>query len=155
MPSLSQPRIGRHIARAQAKRLVDVSLGFLGATGKDLAKSDEGMRVGEIAIQRQRMLAFGDALDGALRQDLDVAEKRMAAGVVRERRQSSGQLRFGGREGRAGIGHKEFPPSAMSAAADPTSASTLSGSAASARSKKLRACAIWFGVLPRWTQDKP
>ncbi len=60
--NLSEPGIGRHIARAQAKRLVDVSLGFLGATGKDLAKSDEGMGVGKIAIQRQRVLAFGDAL---------------------------------------------------------------------------------------------
>ena len=98
--NFGQPRIGRHIARAQAKRLVDVSLGFLGATGKDLAKADEGMSVGKIAVQRQRMLAFGDPLDGPLRQNLDVAEKRMAACVVRERRQCSGQLRFGGCESR-------------------------------------------------------
>src|ERR1700677_1957811 len=45
-PSFRKPHIGRHIARAQAKRVVDVSLGFLGAAGKNLAKSDEGMRVG-------------------------------------------------------------------------------------------------------------
>ena len=83
-----------------------MSLGFLGATGKDLAKSDEGMRVGKIAIQRQRVLAIGDSLDGAFRQDLDVAEKRMAEGVVRERRQSSGQLRLSGRESRRGVGDK-------------------------------------------------
>ncbi len=50
-----------------------MSLGFLGATGENLAKSDKGMGVGEIAIQRQRMFTFGDALDGALRQDLNVA----------------------------------------------------------------------------------
>jgi len=47
------------------------------------------------------MLAFGDPLDGALGQDLDVAKKRMAAGVVRERGQSLGQLRFGAPEGGA------------------------------------------------------
>src|SRR4029077_20644795 len=88
--NLCEPRISRHIARAQPKRLVNVSLGFLGAAGKDLAKANEGMRIGKIVIQRQRMLALGDPLDGALRQDLYIAEKRMAAGVVRERRQRSG-----------------------------------------------------------------
>ena len=105
---LGQPHVGRRIARAQAERLVNVSLGFLGATGKDLAKSDEGMSVGEIAIQRQRVLAFGDALERALRQDLNIPEKRMAAGVVRERRQSFRQLRFGGGEGRRRVGDKRI-----------------------------------------------
>ena len=82
--NLGQPSIGRHIARAQSKRLVNVSFSLFGATGEDLAKADEGVRVSKIVVQRQRVLAFGDPLDGALRQDLNVAEKCMAAGVVRE-----------------------------------------------------------------------
>ena len=68
---------------AEPEGLVDVTLGFLGATGEDLAKPDEAMGVDEVAVQRQRMLAFGDFLERALRQDLNVAEKRMAAGMVR------------------------------------------------------------------------
>ena len=39
-----------------------MSLGFFGATDKNLAKSDRGMGGGEISIQRQRMFTFGDAL---------------------------------------------------------------------------------------------
>ena len=61
-----------------------MSLGFLGATGKDLAKSDVGMSVGEISIQRQRMLTFSDALKRALRQDLNIPQKGVAVRVIRE-----------------------------------------------------------------------
>ncbi len=43
---------------------------------------------------------------------------------------------------------KELEPSSASARAEATSASTLPGSAASARSKKLRACATLSGVQP-------
>src|SRR4029077_5195881 len=102
--------------------------------GKDLAKANEGMRIGKIVIQRQRMLALGDPLDGALRQDLYVAEKRMAAGWSGN--DDSARVSFASAAAKAAAGSatNEFPPSAMSAAADPTSASTLSGSAASARS---------------------
>ena len=65
---LSEPRVSRRIAWAQAQRLANVSLGFLGATGKNLGQPDKGVGVGEISIQRQRMLTLGDALLGALRQ---------------------------------------------------------------------------------------
>ena len=44
-----------------------------------------------------------------------------------------------------GAATKECAPSRTSARADPTSASTLSGSTASAQSKKLRACATFSG----------
>ena len=48
-----------------------MSLCFFGATDENLAKSDSGMGVGEISIQRQRMFTFGDALRGALGAYLD------------------------------------------------------------------------------------
>src|ERR1700722_2245243 len=80
-PRLGQPNIGRRIAWAQAQSLVNMSLGFRGATGKDLAESDEGMSFRKIAIQRECVLAFGYALDGALGQNLDVTQKRMAASM--------------------------------------------------------------------------
>jgi hypothetical protein len=38
-----QPGIGVCIARAKAERLLDMRLGLLGATDKDLFQSDEGM----------------------------------------------------------------------------------------------------------------
>jgi transposase len=44
----------------------------------------------------------------ALGQYVDEPQQRMARGVVRDRRQGSGQLRFGRREGRQAIGHKEM-----------------------------------------------
>jgi hypothetical protein len=80
----SQPHVSRWVARAQAERLANVSLGFLGATGKYLAESDVGMSVGEISIQRQRMLTFSDALKRALRQDLNIPQKGAAVRVIRE-----------------------------------------------------------------------
>ena len=84
-----------------------MSLGFFGATDENLAKSDNGMGVGEISIQRQRMFTFGDALRGALGEYIDKSQQHMATRMVRDRRQGFGQLRFGRREGRHGIGHKE------------------------------------------------
>ena len=46
-----EPPIGVVIARREAKRLVDVGLGLLAATEKELGETDEGMSVGQIVIQ--------------------------------------------------------------------------------------------------------
>ena len=155
MPAHSHPDVSQRIARTEAQGLANVSLGFFGATDKNLTKSDKGMGVGEISIQRQRMFTFGDALCRALGAYVDKSQRHMAARMVWDRRQGFGQLRFGRREGRRGIGHKGIAPSTTSARADPMSASTLSGSAVSARSKKLRACATLSGVIPLLSQAKP
>ena len=64
------------------------------------------MSAREIAIQLQRMLAFGDALCRALSEHLDKSQPQMTTRMVRDRRQGFGQLRFGRREGRIAIGHK-------------------------------------------------
>jgi hypothetical protein len=61
----------------------------------------------------------------------------MATRVIRDRRQGFGQLRFGGNEDRREVGYIKAYARMASARADPTSASTLLGSAANARSKKL------------------
>ena len=102
----SHPGVRRRIAWAEAQGLANVSLCFFGATDKDLTKSDHGMSVSEISIQRQRMLTFGDALRSALGANLDKPQQHMAKRMVRDRRQGFGQLRFRCGEGRHGIGHK-------------------------------------------------
>src|ERR1700677_1470665 len=65
------PHVSHRIARTEAQGLGNVSLGFFGATEKNLTKSDVGMREGKISIQRQRMFAPGDALCRALGENLD------------------------------------------------------------------------------------
>ena len=100
------PRVGPRIARTEAQGLGNVSLAFFGATDKNLTQSDSAMGVGEIAIQRQRMFTFGDALCGALGEHLDKSQPQMAKRMVRDRGQGFGQLRFGRSEGRRGIGYK-------------------------------------------------
>ena len=54
--------MSQRIARTEAQGLADVSLCFFGATDENLTKTDKGMGLGEISIQRQRMFTFGDAL---------------------------------------------------------------------------------------------
>ena len=62
------------IAGREAERLVDVGLGFPAATEKKLRPADENVSVGQISIQRQRLLTFGDALGRAVCMDLDDAQ---------------------------------------------------------------------------------
>ena len=149
------PDVSHRIARTEAQGLANVSLCFFGATDENLAKSDKGMGAGEISIQLQRMFTFGDALRSALGQYLDIIPITYgrAHGLGPTTRLWSTLLRPPRR-----------PPWDRSQrncardrvrAADPTSASTLSGSAASARSKKLRACATLSGVRPLLSQAKP
>ena len=57
-----------------------------------------------------------------------------------ERRQGFGQLPFGRRQGRCGIGHKQICALAHAQAADPISVSTLSGSTDIAHASQLSGC---------------
>jgi hypothetical protein len=68
---VSHPDIIQRISRAEAQRLSNASLGFFGATGKYLTKSDSSIGVGEISVQRQRIFTFGDALRRALGEYFD------------------------------------------------------------------------------------
>jgi len=103
---VGDPEVSDRIARAEAQGLNDVSLGFFGATDKNLTESDRRMRVGQISIQGQCMFAFGDAFHRALGPHLDKSQVYVAKRMVRDRRQGFGQLRFGNREGRHRIGRK-------------------------------------------------
>src|SRR5450631_3499161 len=64
------------------ERLHDTVFGFLGATEITFAKSDPRVSRGQISIQRQRALAFGDARGGMFGKNLDDAKEAMRKGVV-------------------------------------------------------------------------
>lgn len=68
------PGMGVRIARAEPQGLADMGLSLLGATDENLAKSDKGVRAGEVSIEFQCAFAFGDALRGAFGQDFDVPQ---------------------------------------------------------------------------------
>ena len=89
-----------------------MSLCFLGATDEHLAEPDTGVGVSQISIQPQRMFTFGDALRGAPGQYIDNAQRHMAKRVIRNRRQSFGQLCLGRGEGRHRIRREGIEPSA-------------------------------------------
>ena len=52
------------------------------ATKKILGETDGTMRVGQISIQRQRLLAFSDALGRAVGENLDGPQKQVGPGVL-------------------------------------------------------------------------
>ena len=83
-PTNMHPPEGGDIAGRETERLVDMGLGFRAATQKKLGQTDERVRAGQISIQRQRPLAFSNALGRAVRKNLDDAqdacEPRHAAG---------------------------------------------------------------------------
>ena len=104
------PGMGISIARTEAQGFANVGLCFFRTTDEGLTKSDKGVSAGQISIQLQRAFTFGDALHSALSQYFDIPQQPMAARVVRDRRQRSGQLGFGYCKGPHRIGHKEIRP---------------------------------------------
>ena len=103
----SHPEVSQRIARTEAQGLGNVSIRFFGATNKDLTSSDNGMGLGEISIQRQSVLAFGDALRSAPGEYVDNSQQQMCARMIWNRRQGFGQLRFGPFERRLGTAYKQ------------------------------------------------
>ncbi len=79
---MSHPDINQRIARAEAQRLGNVSLGFFGATDKNLTKSDNAVGRGKISIELQRMFAFGDAPRRALRKCFNQSQPHMPMRMV-------------------------------------------------------------------------
>ena len=65
------------------------------------------MRGGQIAIQRQRPLAFGDALCCAVRKYLDDGQYQVRQCMVRRDRQNLDQNRFGFRQTRDAVVSKK------------------------------------------------
>ena len=83
MPTIHEPSVGQDVARRKAECLVDVGFGFCASTKKKLGVPDESMSAGQIAIQRQRLLAFSDALSCAVRKNLHEAQDQVGQGMVR------------------------------------------------------------------------
>ena len=65
-PTNDHPAPCESVAWADAQRFEDVRLGLLAASGKILPQTDPPVGGGEIPVDRQRALALGDALDGAI-----------------------------------------------------------------------------------------
>ena len=76
----SHPEVSHRIARTEAQGLDRMSFGFFGVTDENLTKSDAGMCVCEISIQRQRIFTFGDAFPRAPGSHVDKSQQLMAAG---------------------------------------------------------------------------
>ena len=81
---VSHPAVSHRIARTEPQGLGNVCLCFLGAPDENLTKSDRGMGLGEISIERQCMFTFGDALCSAPGVYVDISEPHMAERVVRD-----------------------------------------------------------------------
>ena len=77
------PAVGQRIAWAEAQGRSDAVLRLFGVADKKLADSNEGMGLGEISIELQRMFTFGDALRGPPRQNVDMSQIQVCARVVR------------------------------------------------------------------------
>src|SRR5262245_62161123 len=60
------PNIGVDIARTEAECLSDMGLSLFAATEKILCDTDGRVRVGQVSIQRQCLLAFSNALRPAV-----------------------------------------------------------------------------------------
>jgi hypothetical protein len=75
--------VGTGVARRKAECLVDVSFGFCASTKKNLCAPDQGMSVGQITIQRQRVLALSNALGHAFRKHLHEAQQHVSRNMVR------------------------------------------------------------------------
>ena len=143
---VSHPDISQRVPRTEPQRLAHVSLCFFGVTDANLTKSNNLMGAGEISIQRQRMLAFGDTLRRALGEYVDKSQVHMAAGMVRDRRQGFGQLRFGRSEHRHAVGHKQIYARNRVRARRPNERVDIAGIGGERAIEKLRACATWSGV---------
>ena len=70
--------------------------GFGGAANEILAETDPGVRVGQVAIQCQRLFAFGNGLGAAVGKHLDDAQKQVGHGMARRERQCPGCGDLGG-----------------------------------------------------------
>ena len=89
------PAMGAPVPRTEAKRFLDMNLGFLAATHNILGESDGSVSPCQISIQRQRSFAFGNALWYALGIDLDEPQRKMCAGMIGSQGQGLAHHRFG------------------------------------------------------------
>src|ERR1700727_1707979 len=89
------PTVGSMVTRREAEGLIDMDLGFLGVTAKNLGKTDNSVSVGQISIQDQRALTFGNASGNAVADDMDSAHHQVSESMFGSQRQRPSQSRFG------------------------------------------------------------
>jgi hypothetical protein len=75
---IHRPDVDAGIAGREPERLLGMGFGFCALTEKELRSPDIRVRSGQIPIQRQRPLAFGDALSRAVRKSLHKAQDEMS-----------------------------------------------------------------------------
>ena len=109
----------------------------------------------QISIQRQSLLAIGNPLGRAVRTDFDDAEIQVGHGVFWSHGQSLGQGRFGRREAcDPVVGHH----AGTTCRIDNRGAHQrldITGIELQCAFEKARACAIYSGVAPLFTQAMP
>jgi len=64
-----KPPVGQDVPRGKTECLLDVRFGFCPSAKKKLGVPDESMSAGQIAIQRQRLLALSHALSCTIRKN--------------------------------------------------------------------------------------
>ena len=94
-PCKTPPEIGGRIARAQPKRILDVTCSLFATANKILSQSDIRVGGGEIPVERERTLKFGNALRSAIREYLDDSQTQVRPCVLGRDRQSLIYLRAG------------------------------------------------------------
>ena len=77
------PSMSHGVARRKAECLVDVRFGFCASTKKILGEANKSMSAGQVAIQRQCLLAVCDAFGHASRIHLDDAKNQVGPSVIR------------------------------------------------------------------------
>jgi hypothetical protein len=77
-----QPKISHRVPWAETHRLANMGLRLFRAADQRLAHPDKRMGMGKIPVERQRMFAFGDALCGALGEDVDHPQRHVRACVI-------------------------------------------------------------------------
>jgi hypothetical protein len=89
------PTVGSMVTRREAKGLTNMGLCFLGVTDKNFGKTDNSVCVGQISIQSQCALTFGNALGNAVGDDMNSAHHQVSEGMFGSQRQRPSQSRFG------------------------------------------------------------
>jgi hypothetical protein len=105
---VAHPNITKCITRAETQWIENVNFRFFSSPNVYLTQPNKSVALGKISIQRQRVLAFGDALRGALREYLNEPQVKMRARMVWDHGQCFDQFRFGGCKLPRGIGDKDI-----------------------------------------------
>jgi len=77
------PKIELSVARTEPDGVLDMGVGLLAATDKTLGHADERASGGEIAVDRERLLEFGNALRGPIGVNLNDAKAQMRQRLFR------------------------------------------------------------------------